>query len=441
MTPLRLGLVLTMLAAVSVSAADWPSWRGPVGTGTTPETKLPERWSATENVAWKAPLAGLGVSSPIVSGNRVIVTSQIGSGVRAPGNHPRLVQGGNAASAGERALEAKGGGEATFFLVEAFNRGDGKRLWEYRFEAAGTLPGVHDKHNLASPSPVTDGKMVYAWFGTGQIVALDMNGRLVWQRHLGAEISPFDVIWGHSSSPTLYGDTIILLCDHEPASYLLALDKRTGKQVWKAERGKGRMSYSTPLVVETPTGPELIVNSSERVDGYDPRNGTLLWFTGGTNRFPIPMPVFHNGVIYMSRGYRSSPYMAIRPGGRGDITKSHVVWESATGAPYISSLVFHEGLIYMATDVGAVTVVEAESGQRVSQQRIEGVFSASPVAADGKVYFVSENGETIVMQAGRTPSVLARNDLGERAIASPAISNGQIFIRTDDHVFAIGQRR
>ena len=140
--------------------------------------------------------------------------------------------------------------------------------------------------------------------------------------------------------------------------------------------------------------------------------GTLLWYTGGTNRFPIPMPVFHDGVIYMSRGYRSSPYMAIRPGGRGDVSKSHVVWESATGAPYISSLVFHEGLIYMATDVGAVTVVEAENGQRVSQQRIEGVFSASPVAADGKIYFVSENGETIVMQAGRTPTVLARNDLG-----------------------------
>jgi outer membrane protein assembly factor BamB len=442
---IRLAFILVYLAGGSLIAADWPQWRGPSGTGTTAETGLPVKWSATENVAWKAPIGGLGVSTPIVVGDRVFVTSQLGSGVRREGNHPRLVQGGNAADQGERAL---GGARAaalasdkTTFLVEAFHRSDGRRLWQHRVEAQGQLAGVHDKHNLASPSPVSDGQMVYAWFGTGQIVALDMNGKVVWQRHLGTEVSPFDVIWGHSSSPTLYGDTIILLCDHEPASYLLALDKRTGKQVWKAERGKGRMSYSTPLVVETPTGPELIVNSSERVDGYDPRNGTLLWFTGGTNRFPIPMPVFHNGVIYMSRGYRSSPYMAIRPGGRGDITKSHVVWESATGAPYISSLVFHEGLIYMATDVGAVTVVEAESGQRVSQQRIEGVFSASPVAADGKVYFVSENGETIVMQAGRTPSVLARNDLGERAIASPAISNGQIFIRTDDHVFAIGQRR
>ena len=140
----------------------------------------------------------------------------------------------------------------------------------------------------------------------------------------------------------------------------------------------------------------------------------------------------------MSRGYRSSPYMAIRPGGRGDVSTTHVLWESGTGAPYISSLVYYDGLIYMPTDVGAITVVDARTGERVSQQRIDGVFSASPVAADGKVYFLSENGETIVMQAGRTPTVLARNTLGERTIASPAISNGRIFIRTDDHIWAIG---
>jgi outer membrane protein assembly factor BamB len=442
---IRLAFILVYLTGGSLAAADWPHWRGPSGTGTTTETGLPVKWSATENVAWKAPIGGLGVSTPIVVGDRVFVTSQLGAGVRQPGNHPRLVQGGNAAAAGERALggsrAASLAEERTTFLVEAFHRTDGRRLWQYRLDAQGHMPGVHDKHNLASPSPVSDGRMVYAWFGTGQIVALDMNGSPVWQRHLGTEISPFTVIWGHSSSPTLFDDSLILLCDHEPASYLLALDKRTGKQIWKADRGKGRMSYSTPLVVDAPSGPELIVNSSERVDAYDPRTGALLWYTGGTNRFPIPMPVFHDGIIYMSRGYRSSPYMAIRPGGRGDVSKSHVVWESATGAPYISSLVYHDGLIYMATDVGAVTVVDAANGQRVSQQRVEGVFSASPVAADGKVYFVSENGETIVMQAGKTPTVLARNDLGERAIASPAVSNGQIFIRTDDHVFAIGRRK
>jgi hypothetical protein len=437
---LKLAVTLVLAGSAAIAAEDWPHWRGPRGTGTTSETGLPVRWSATENVAWKAPVAGLGVSTPIVSGGRVFVTSQIGAGVRRPGNHPRLVQGGDPAAAGERAL---GGlrtpqpGDRTTFVVEAFSGADGKRLWEYRFDAIGPLPGVHEKHNLASPSPVTDGERVYAWFGNGQLVALDMNGKPVWQRHLGQEISPFEVNWGHSSSPTLFGDLLILLCDHAPASYLLALDKRTGRERWKADRGKDRMSYSTPLVVQAPTGPELIVNSSERVDAYDPRTGELLWYTGTTNRFPVPSPAFHDGVVYMSRGYRSSPYMAIRPGGRGDVTKTHVLWESGTGAPYISSIVYYDGLIYMPTDVGAVTVVDAKTGERVWQQRIEGVFSASPVAADGKVYFLSENGETIVMQAGRTPTVLARNDIGERTIASPAISNGRIFIRTDDHVWAI----
>jgi outer membrane protein assembly factor BamB len=441
MKAIRLAMLGALLAGGSVAAADWPAWRGPTGTGSTTETKLPERWSATENVAWKVPLGGLGVSSPIVSGNRIFVTSQVGSGVRAPGNHPRLVQSGNADAAGERALQAAAAaGDSTFFVVEAFNRADGKRLWEYRVEAAGNLPGVHDKHNLASPSPVTDGQMVYAWFGTGQIVALDMEGKLVWQRHLGTEISPFDVIWGHSSSPALFEDTLLLLCDHAPASYLLAVDKRTGKERWRADRGKGKLSYSTPLVVDTPAGPELIVNSSERVDAYNPRTGALLWFTGTTNRFPIPMPVFHDGTIYMSRGYRSGPYMAIRPGGRGDVTGTHIVWQSQTGAPYISSLVHDGGLIYMATDVGGVTVVDAKTGERVWQQRVEGIFSASPVAGDGKVYFASETGETIVMKSGRTPEVIARNDIGERLMASPAISNGQIFLRTDNQLFAIGRR-
>jgi len=436
-------LVFVVALAGSISAADWPQWRGPRGNGASDEKNLPVTWSATENVAWKAAIGGLGVSSPIVSGDRVFVTSQIGSGVRRPGNHPRLAQGANAGTAGERALAAGGGGPAddrTFFVVEAFQRADGRRLWQYRTEASGPLPGVHDKHNLASPSPVTDGQMVYAWFGTGQIVALDLNGKVVWERHLGQEVAPFDINWGHSSSPTLFGDTLILLCDHTPAAYLLAVDKKTGKERWRADRGKGRMSYTTPFVVESATGPELIVNSSQRVDAYDPRSGAFLWHVGGSNQFPIPAPTFHDGVLYMTRGYRSGPYMAVRPGGRGDVSGSHVVWEVPTGAPYISSLVYDEGILYMASDVGAVSAIDAATGKRIWQERVDGIFSASPVAGDGKIYFVSETGETIVLKAGRAPQVLARNDLGERLIASPAISNGQLFIRSDGQLFAIGKK-
>ena len=439
MRALRIGLALAMVMGGQAAAADWPQWRGPHGNGVADEKNLPERWSATENVAWKATLGGVGVSSPIVAGNTVFVTSQIGTGVSRQG--PRLAQGTDAAGS-ERSLgggRSAATGDKVFFLVEAFNRADGRRLWEYRLEAAGPLQSVHDKHNLASPSPVTDGQLVYAWFGTGQVVALDMNGKLVWQRHLGREISPFDINWGHSSSPTLYRDTLILLCDHGPASYLLAVDKGTGKDRWKADRGKGRSSYTTPFVVDTSNGPELIVNSSERVDAYDPRTGAFLWHVGGSNQFPIPSPTFHNGVIYMTRGYRSGPYMAIRPGGRGDVSMSHVVWQVPTGAPYISSLVYDAGLLYMASDVGAISVIDAETGRRLWQERVNGLFSASPVAADGKVYFVSETGEVIVLRAGREPQVIARNDIGERLMAGPALSNGQIFLRSDGALFAIGK--
>ena len=442
---LILGVVaLGALAVVPIDGADWPQWRGPDATGIATEAS-PTRWSATENVRWKSPLGGLGVSTPIVSGDRVFVTSQVGAGVRRAGNHPRLVQGGNAAAAGEQALgaaktDAAGSEARTFFLIESLNRADGRPAWQHRFEATGDFPGDHDKHNMATPSPVTDGRMVYTWFGTGQLVALTVDGKLVWERHLGREIAPFDIQWGHSSSPVLHDDLLLLLCDQPSASYLLALDKRTGKEKWKADRGKGRFSYSTPLVVRAGSRTEVIVNSNERVDAYDAANGALLWHVGDANRFPVPSPIVHDGVIYMSRGYRSGPFFAVRPGGSGDVASTHVLWHVPTGAPYVSSLVYQDGRVYMANDVGVLTAVDAKTGERVWQERLDGVFSASPVAANGHVYFASENGETIVVKAGATPSVVARNALGERTIASPAIAGGRIYLRTDGHLFAIGSR-
>jgi outer membrane protein assembly factor BamB len=422
-----------------LAAEDWPNWRGPRASGVSSEQSLPTRWTGTDNVAWKAPLAGAGISTPIVSGDRVFVTSQLGTGISRQG--PRLVQGGDAAAMGEKAL---GGTRAadpskTVFIVEAFSRSDGARVWERRIEAAGDLTPTHEKHNLATPSPVTDGKLVFALFGTGQIVALNPEGSVAWQRHLGKEYAPFDVQWGHGSSPVVYNDTLILLCDHPSSSYLLALDARTGKERWKADRGKGRSSYSTPLIVPGKSGDEVIVNSTERLDAYDARTGAHLWHTGDANRFPVPSAVFHDGIIYTSRGYRSGPYMAIRPGGRGDVSSTHVLWMVPTGAPYVSSLLHYQGIVYMANDVGVLTAVDAKTGERVWQQRVDGVFSASPVGGGGHVYFVSENGDTVVVKAGRAPEIVARNAIAERALASPAISNGRLFIRTDDHLFAIGK--
>ncbi len=439
----RTAVVPVLIAAItcSLAAADWPQWRGPAASGVSPDKTLPLRWTATENVAWKSALAGVGVSTPIVSGDRVFVTSQVGAGVRREGNHPRLVQGSDAAAAGERALggaRAVDPGDRVTFVVEAFGRADGRRLWERRIDAEGPLPGVHDKHNLATSSPVTDGMMVYAWFGTGQLAALSLDGAIVWQRHLGKEIAPFEINWGHTSSPVVHGDLLLLLCDHAPASYLLALDKKTGRERWKADRGKGRASYSTPVVVQTPAGAEIVVNSSERVDGYDARTGELRWHVGDANRFPIPVASVHDGVIYMSRGYRSGPYFALRAGGRGDLS-SQLLWIVPTGAPYVSSLLHYEGRLYMANDVGVLTAVNAADGERVWQERVEGVFSASPIAGAGHVYFPSEGGVTFVVKAGPKPEIVARNDLGARIIASPAASGGRLFIRTDDALFSIGR--
>jgi outer membrane protein assembly factor BamB len=439
MLRLRLAVIFAIALTITVHAENWPNWRGPSSSGVTSETGLPVSWSNTENIAWKADIRGFGISSPIVWGSRVIVTSQAGNNISRPG--PRLFQQGDAAAAGERPLSTgpSAGASGTTFLVSAFDRASGKRLWEHELAAEGELPAVHEKHNAATPSPVTDGQRVYAVFGTGQLAAIDMDGKLVWKRNLATEYGKFDIMWGSGSSPIVYKDTVIMLNYHPAAAYLLALDARTGTDRWKVDGRKGAFSYSTPFIIETSGSAEMIVNWSEGLSGHNPANGSLLWHIEESNRFPIPVPSQHDGIIYTSRGYRSGPFMAIRPGGKGDIAKSHVIWKVETGAPYVSSLVHYDGLIYMMGDVGVATATDAKTGERVWQERIGGVYSASPVAADGKVYFLSENGETIVLAAGRTPRVLARNKLDARQLGSPAISGGRLFIRSDNVLYAIGK--
>ena len=424
----------------TVLAEDWPHWRGPDGRRISTELGLPTVWSRDDGVAWRTPLRGLGVSSPIVSGDLVFLTSQLGRGPLRGGSHPALVRGGPDPQS-ERPLGGRrvdGAGDGVVFLVSAFNRSDGTLAWEYELEAAGSLPAAHQKHNMASPSATSDGERVYAWFATGQLVALDVRGELVWERHLASDYGPFEIVWGHSSSPTIYEDLLILQCDHEPGSYLLALDRRTGEERWRVDRGAGLRSFSTPTVVAGPDGDELIVNASERLDAYDPSTGDWLWHAGEPNQYPVPAATYDDGgTLYTSRGHRAGPYMAIRLGGRGDVGETHVAWRVATGAPYISSILYYDGLIYMANGNGIVTAVDAETGRRVWQDRLGGIYSASPVAGDGKVYFFSETGETLVLEAGRELTVLARNDLGERVVSSPAVSGGRIFIRTDESLIAV----
>jgi outer membrane protein assembly factor BamB len=433
-----------LLAAAPAPAESWPQWRGPSSRGVSSESGLPVTWSATENIAWKAALAGLGTSSPITWEDRVFVTSQVGDAPVARGDsHPRLARDDRSLAVREHAIggerDAAHQNAGVFLAVEAFRASNGERLWQYRAEAAGPLPENHEKHNLATPTPVSDGERVYAWFGNGQVFALDNAGKLVWTRHLGLEYGSFLNQWGHGSSPVLYNDLLILLVDHMPNAYLLALDKRTGKERWKVDRGGERVSHSTPLVVPGPKGDEMIVNSSERIDAYDPSNGKLLWHAGGERQTPIPTPVFHDGLIYMTRGYRNSDYLAIRPGGRGDVSASHILWRGPGAGSYVPSLVHYQGLLYMTNEVGVVTCADAATGASVWRQRLGGVFFASPVAADNKIFMVSETGETFVLEAGREPRVLARNDMGERLIASPAIANGRLLLRSDRTLFAIGE--
>jgi outer membrane protein assembly factor BamB len=439
-----ISVFLTLLFVSALPAEDWPQWRGPLSNGVSSESGLPDRWSTSDHIAWQVALAGLGASSPIVWGDKIIVTSQTGIVAVQQGMKPQLARDDQDLASkenpiGGRNTKAARPDEEVTLIVEAFSRSDGSRLWKYSIPATGEFPELSEKHNLATPTPVTDGKTIYALFGNGQLVALDMDGHPVWTRHLGKEYSPFIVMWGHGSSPTLYKDLLIVLCDHTRKSYLLALDKSSGKERWNVDRGSGRVAHATPFVVAGPKRDELIINSSERIDAYNPVNGESLWYAGSQRQTPVPSPVFHNGVIYLSRGYRNSDFMAIRPGGQGDVSSSNIIWRVPSGASYVPSILYYEGLLYVTNEVGIVTCTDAETGKQVWRQRLGGIFFASPVAGDGKIYMVSETGETFVLKAGRAPVILAQNNLDERILASPAISNGHLFLRSDGTLFCIGK--
>ncbi len=434
----RFLLLISLSFLGTVSAENWPQWRGPLENGVSGEKGVPLQWNENKNIAWKAPLGGISVSSPIVWKDKAFVTSQIGKGKLRGGSNPTLARGEQQADEKPlRVADNSSGNTQATFLVEAFEVTDGKRLWQYRLPAEGVFPEVHGKHNMASPSPVTDGEFVYAWFATGQIVALNMDGHLVWKRHLGREISPFVINWGHGSSPALYEDLLFLQCYHLPASHLLALDKKTGQEVWRIDRGQDIHSHCTPFVAKNDSRDELIVNSTQRVDAYNPLTGELLWYAGEVVRYAIPAPAYDKGVLYMSRGYRSGPYLAIRTGGRGNVSETHVLWRVGRGAPYISSLLYYEGLVYMVNGLGIATCVDGATGKKVWQERIGGIYSASPVAAEGRIYLLNESGETVVLRAGPEPHILERNPLGERVVASPAISKGRFFVRTDSHLICV----
>lgn len=416
--------VPALIGLVSAVPADpWPEWRGPTRNGISTETDLPIAWSAERNIAWKTPLPGRSASTPIVWGGRVFLTAQRGEGPIAY-------------DFDEEAPESEPDNFEVQLSILCHAAADGRLLWE-REAPNDLLVPTRDRHNLATPSCVTDGERVYAWFGNGSLTCFDFAGNVIWRRHLGREFAPLTIDWGHGSSPTIYNDSLILLCDHEPASYILAVNKRTGETVWKADRDPGR-SYTTPIFVKVGGRDEMIVNAAKRIDAFDPRSGEFLWTARGLRSVVVPTPVAAHGMVYTYGGAYNAPMMAIRPGGRGDVTETHVVWRKKNEGPYVPSPLCVGDDLFTVGDNGFASCYDARSGKLIWRERLGGNFSSSPVFADGNIYVISEWGETVVFAASRDFNLVSRNPLDEPTLASLAVSDGRIFIRTEKNLYGIG---
>ena len=406
--PVRAAESVHMVEVEGEGAKYWPRWRGPSGQGHVEGTGYPDTWSDTDNVVWKASVAGSGNSSPIVWGDRIFLTT------------------------------ARDGGAKLSLLC--FRRSDGELLWE-TFTPQKGVEHAHTKNGHASATPVTDGQKIYVSFGTHGLVAMDFDGKIVWHREVGR----LDNYHGSAGSPLLYEDTVILYQDHrgtdETESFVAAFQKDSGKTVWRTDR-TATTGWGTPVVIRTGERDELIVSSQKRVSAYDPGTGKELWSAAGNLFEVIPTPVVGHDLVFCSSG-RAGPTLAIRPGGSGDVTETHIAWKSPKGAPFIPSGIIVGDYLYTINDiVSVVTAFEAKTGKVMFQGRLgtarkEG-FSASPVAVDGKVFWTNDEGETFVVEAGAEFKLLHVNRLGARTLASPALVDGRWYFRTDRELIAIG---
>lgn len=395
-----------MIADEGEAAKYWARWRGPSGQGLVAGRTYVDAWSPTENVLWKTPVPGDGNSSPIVWGDRIFLTTAYDGGRR--------------------------------LSVLAFRRSDGAKLWETFAPQGRTGSSAHFKNGHASATPATDGQRVYVSFGTRGLLALDFDGKIVWHRDLG----PMNAYHGTAGSPLLYKDRIILYQDQYSGSFIAAFDTRTGQEVWRTPR-QASVGWGTPIAVRVVDHDEIIVNGQQRVYAYDPERGRELWRCSGTTYEVIPTPVVGYGMVFCSSG-RAGPTLAIKPGGSGDVTRTHMAWTSPRGSPFVPSPILYGAQLYMVNDMTSiVTSLEATTGRALWQGRLgvarrEG-FSASPVAVDGKIFFTNDEGETFVLRAGPTFDLVRVNRLAERTLASPALVDGRWYIRTDRSLYAIGR--
>lgn len=415
---LSVGLGCALAPALALRAAHWPQFRGPTGQGHSMEKRVPVSWSESSNVLWRATIPGEGWSSPIVWGRHVFVTTATESG----------------ASCRVLALDAKNG--AVRWEREVFRQTTRKK---------------ETRNSYATPTPVTDGRRVYTCFGDGSFAALTFDGTVAWTNRS----HPFYSQHGLGTSLVLHDGLVIMARDgssdgadklvgwQKPwdQSFLLALDAATGRERWRTPRGLTRIAHGTPVMWKAGASTQLVSETGDVVQGFDPSSGRLLWTSRVAGEGKVPSPVLGDGMVFTSGGWGGKgTTKAFRLGGEGDLGESRLQWEQKKGMPTMSSMIFLDGRVYAVTDGGVGTCLDAATGNVVWQERLGGNFSASPVAAAGRLYFTSDAGVTTVLEAGPTFRVVARNELGESLQASPALSDGRWYIRTAGALVCIGNR-
>ncbi|MGE3511989.1 MAG: PQQ-binding-like beta-propeller repeat protein [Vicinamibacterales bacterium] len=437
-------LVLAASSRSAAAADHWPQWRGPDMNGVVADDPdLPERWSATDRVAWKTAIPGLGWSSPVVWGDRVFVTSVVSA---VEGEAPR--KGLYLPPTGTERMPDPPPGHHQW-KVFCLDLKTGRVLWERTAHEGPVRTPRHPKNSYASETPVTDGERLYVLFGNVGLFTYDLNGGLLWSRPIEPQLDQWG--WGPGASPTLAGDQLIMVADTDGQSFIVSFDTRTGRQLWRTLREEGH-NWATPFVWRNPLRTEIVTAGQRRVRAYD-TSGRLLWeFAGQLTDVSIPTPVSAHGMVYISSGYPGNehrPVYAVRPGAAGDITvkfgqekSDFVAWYQPRTGAYNPSPIVYGDYYYTLLDGGFLTCHDARTGAEVyPRQRIEAgaTFTASPWAYNGKLFLLSEDGNTYVVQAGPQYKLLAKNPLDEMTLASPAIASGRVLIRTRAHLYAIGK--
>lgn len=461
---LLLGCVCSFLVAAA-HAGDWPQFRGPNGTGVAEDTKLPDTWAQDKNVQWKVALPGVGWSSPIISGDKVFVTTAVSE----KQVKPMPQQGGRRPGGGGGRPGGFGRGrnqppDAVYrWEVYCFDRTTGKELWKtLALERKPTIPS-HRTNGYASETPVTDGERVYAYFGMTGLFCFDLSGKLLWKKDL--ESFPMMAGWGTGSSPVLEGDRLFVQCDNEERSFLAAFDKKTGQELWRVPRDE-RSGWATPYIWRNQKRTELVAGGGRKVRSYDPATGKVLWELGGVAGRCAASPVGDAERLYVGtgggRGGRrfgggdedgegmgaSGPLFAIRAGAAGDLTLKEgatsnegVAWFQAKGGPSMASPLVYQGLLYILDQRGGMlSCYDAKTGKPVyTRERLSGArsFTSSPWACDGKVFCLDDGGQTFIIQAGPTFKVLGKNTINEMCWATPAVAAGALFLRGGDHLYCI----